>query len=54
MGCAQKIGSQTVLDNMSKGFGLAILYLTYDSDTSDLRIKTRLEAFYDMIMMKKE
>ena len=31
-----------------------ILYLNYDTQTSDTGIETRLEAFYDMIAMRKE
>lgn len=53
MGCTPEIDAQVVLDNISKDYDIPILYLTYDSNTSDLGIKTRLEAFYDMIDMKK-
>lgn len=53
MGCTPEIDAQVVLDNISKDFDLPIVYLTYDSSTTDLAIKTRLEAFYDMIIMKK-
>ena len=31
-----------------------ILFLTYDSQTSDTGLDTRLEAFYDMLAMRKE
>ena len=34
--------------------GVPVLYLSYDSQTSDTGLDTRLEAFYDMIAMKKE
>ena len=30
-----------------------ILFLTYDTQTSDVGLMTRLEAFYDMIAMRK-
>lgn len=53
MGCTPEIDAQAVLNNISREYDIPILYLTYDSETSDLGIETRLEAFYDMIMMKK-
>ena len=31
-----------------------VLYLTYDSQTSDTGLDTRIEAFYDMISMRKK
>lgn len=33
---------------------MPVLYLSYDSQTSDTGLDTRLEAFYDMLAMKKE
>jgi len=30
------------------------MYLTFDEQTSSTGIKTRIEAFYDMLKMKKE
>ena len=33
---------------------IPVLYLSYDSQTSDTGLDTRLEAFYDMLAMKKE
>ncbi len=53
MGCTPEIDAQAVLDNISREFDIPILYLTYDSETTDIGINTRLEAFYDMITMKK-
>lgn len=42
-----------VLQNISADRGIPILYLSYDSQTGDAGIQTRLEAFYDMIDMKR-
>ena len=39
---------------ISRDTGVPVLYLSYDSQTSDTGLDTRLEAFYDMIAMKKE
>ena len=43
-----------VLHNISADYKIPILYLSYDTQTSDTGIETRLEAFYDMIDMRKE
>ena len=43
-----------MLQKVSEDFAVPILYLTYDSQTSDTGLDTRLEAFYDMLAMKKE
>jgi predicted nucleotide-binding protein (sugar kinase/HSP70/actin superfamily) len=53
MGCTPEIDGQAVLDNIARDFDIPILYLTYDTNTTDLGIKTRMEAFYDMIIMKR-
>ena len=43
-----------VLANLSQDFKIPVLYLTYDSQSSDVGLMTRLEAFYDMIEMRKK
>ena len=43
-----------VLANLSQDYKIPVLYLTYDSQSSDVGLMTRLEAFYDMIEMRKE
>lgn len=53
-GCTPEIDCIPVLQKVSEDFGVPILYLTYDSQTSDTGLDTRLEAFYDMLAMKKE
>ena len=42
-----------VLQNISGDYKIPVLYLTYDAQTSDVGLMTRLEAFYDMIEMRK-
>ena len=42
-----------VLQRISSDYHTPILYLSYDSQTSDTGLDTRLEAFYDMIAMRK-
>ncbi len=43
-----------MLQKVSEDYSVPVLYLTYDSQTSDTGLDTRLEAFYDMLSMKKE
>lgn len=52
-GCTPETDAITVLQNISSDFKIPILYLSYDSQTSDTGLQTRLEAFYDMISMRK-
>jgi predicted nucleotide-binding protein (sugar kinase/HSP70/actin superfamily) len=52
-GCTPEMDVMPVLQNLSSDYRIPILYFSYDSQTSDVGIKTRIEAFYDMIMMRK-
>lgn len=53
-GCTPEIDIMPVLQNISHDYKIPILYLTFDSQTSDTGLDTRLEAFYDMISMRKK
>ena len=53
-GCTPEIDCIAVLRRISEDSRIPILYLTYDTETSDTGLMTRLEAFYDMLYMKKE
>lgn len=53
-GCTPETDIMPVLQNISEDYKVPILYLTYDSQTSDTGLTTRLEAFYDMISMRKK
>jgi predicted nucleotide-binding protein (sugar kinase/HSP70/actin superfamily) len=53
-GCTPEIDVIPVLQNISADYKIPIIYLSYDSQTSETGIKTRLEAFYDMVIMRKE
>ncbi len=52
-GCTPEIDCIPVLRRISEDFHIPVLYLTYDTETSDTGLMTRLEAFYDMLAMKK-
>ena len=53
-GCTPEIDIMPVLQNISADYKIPVLYLTYDSQTSDTGLDTRIEAFYDMISMRKK
>lgn len=53
-GCTPEIDCMPVLQYISRDMHMPVLYLSYDSQTSDTGLDTRLEAFYDMLAMKKE
>ena len=53
-GCTPEMDAMPVLQNISSDYKIPILYFSFDSQTSETGIQTRLEAFYDMIMMRKE
>lgn len=51
--CTPEIDVMPVLQTISADYKIPVLYLTYDAQTSDVGLQTRLEAFYDMIDMRK-
>ncbi|MEQ2364955.1 2-hydroxyacyl-CoA dehydratase, partial [Coprococcus sp. CLA-AA-H190] len=53
-GCTPEIDVMPILQNISADYKIPVLYLTYDSQTSDTGLETRVEAFYDMISMRKK
>lgn len=52
-GCTPEIDVMPVLQRLSRDYHVPVLFLTFDTQTSDAGLDTRLEAFYDMIAMKK-
>lgn len=53
-GCIPEVNSMPMLQNISNDYKMPVLYFSFDSQTSETGIKTRLEAFYDMLLMKRE
>lgn len=53
-GYTPEIDCMPVMQHISRDMHMPVLYLSYDSQTSDTGLDTRLEAFYDMLAMKKE
>lgn len=53
-GCTPEIDCEPALMRIAEDYSIPVLYLTYDAQTSDTGLDTRLEAFYDMLTMKKQ
>ena len=51
--CSPEITAMSILQNMSKDFNVPFMYMTFDTETSEAGVHTRLEAFHDMIVMKR-
>ena len=50
--CSPETTLMMILQNLSRDYQTPILYLTFDTETSEAGLHTRLEAFHDMIVMK--
>lgn len=53
-GCTPEINAMPILQKVSKDYDIPIMYITFDTQTSKEGILTKIEAFIDMIKMKKE
>lgn len=52
--CTPEIGVMPILRKISNDYNMPILFFSFDTNTSKVGIETRLEAFYDMIEMRKK
>lgn len=52
-GCTPEIGAIPIIRKVCQDNKIPIIYFSFDSQTSETGIKTRLEAFYDMLKIKK-
>lgn len=53
-GCMPEINAMPALHRISTDYKIPIIYFSFDSQTSETGINTRLEAFYDMLIMKRK
>ena len=53
-GCTPELNAMPILEKISNDYQIPIIYFSFDSQDSDVAIDTRLEAFYDMLIQKKE
>lgn len=52
-GCTPEIGAIPIIRKVCSEAGMPIIFFSFDSQTSETGIKTRLEAFYDMLKIRK-
>ena len=52
-GCTPELNAMTILEKISNDYEIPIIYFSFDSQNSDVAIDTRIEAFYDMIIQKR-
>ena len=52
-GCTPEINAMPILQKIARENDIPIMYLTFDLQTTKTGVETRLEAFYDMLVMKK-
>ena len=53
-GCTPEVGVIPILSKISNEYDIPIMFLSFDTETSNTGIKTRVEAFIDMLLMRKE
>lgn len=53
-GCMPEVNAMSILHKISRDHKFPIMYFSFDSQTSETGIKTRLEAFYDMLKMRRD
>lgn len=53
-GCTPEIGAMPIIQRLAREEQMPILFFSFDQETSEVGIQTRLEAFYDMLQMQKE
>lgn len=53
-GCTPEIGAIPIIRKVCNDYKIPIIFFSFDSATSDTGIKTRLEAFYDMLKERKD
>jgi predicted nucleotide-binding protein (sugar kinase/HSP70/actin superfamily) len=52
-GCTPEVNAMPILQKISNDYKIPILFFSFDSQTSETGVKTRLEAFYDMLLMRR-
>lgn len=53
-GCTPELSALPILQKISDDYDIPILYLSFDLQTSKEGLRTRLEAFIDMLEMRRE
>lgn len=51
--CTPEIGAMPIIQKIAQEYQVPVLFFSFDSNTSEVGIKTRIEAFVDMLEMRK-
>ena len=51
--CTPEIGAMPIITKICNDYNVPVIYFSFDTNTSKVGMKTRCEAFYDMIEMRK-
>lgn len=51
--CTPEIGAMPIIQKICNDYQIPVLFFSFDLSTSEVGIETRLEAFYDMLEMRK-
>ena len=52
--CTPEIGAMPIINKISNEYNIPVLFFSFDANTDETGIKTRLEAFFDMIEMRRK
>ncbi|MDD3341435.1 MAG: 2-hydroxyacyl-CoA dehydratase [Bacilli bacterium] len=52
--CTPEIGAMPIINKICKAHDVPLLYFSFDTASSEVGVQTRIEAFYDMIEMRRE
>ena len=44
----------SIMQKINDEYGIPIIYMSFDAEDNEVGVDTRLEAFYDMIKMKRD
>lgn len=53
-GCTPEVTAIPIIQKVCEDMNIPIIYFSFDTSTSEIGIKTRLEAFYDMLKIRKD
>ena len=52
--CTPEIGSMSIINKICHEYDVPVMFFSFDANTSRVGLQTRLEAFNDMIEMRKK
>ena len=51
--CTPEIGAMPLINKVAKDYDVPVIFFSFDTNTSKVGVETRIEAFVDMIKMKR-